>query len=317
MSNPILLPVPNNAQEHIGKLYMLAAMVLSGTIGWFVMLADLPVFNVVFFRCLLGTLCLSAYCCWRGYWKRPDLSRVQIVMLILGAVTLSANWCFLFSAYRLTSIGITTVVYNVQPFLLLITSFIAWREKPSVQSIVWLVLAFVGLLVLAMPWSEPPSSDHFLGIAYALVAAMLYAASTLLTKSLAQAMRPELIAVGHMATGILVFLPLFDFQRLPGSVPQGLAVLVLGIVHSTLMYVLLYGAYQKASTASIAILGFIYPLTAVVVDFLAYNKVLSLGQSIGAVIIALAATCYAARIDPLRLWRAGRTKSQISYGANG
>lgn len=316
MSSPTSPSVPNNVQEQLGKLYMMVAMVLSGTIGWFVMLADIPVFNVVFFRCLLGAIFLSAYCYWRGYWKRPDLNRRQVVILILGAVTLSANWCFLFSAYRLTSIGITTVVYNVQPFLLLIASLIVWREKPSAQSIAWLVLAFIGLLVLAMPWSEPPRSAHSWGIACALAAALLYAASTLLTKSLAQSIRPELIAVGHMATGILIFLPLFDFQQLPGSVPQGLAVLVLGTVHSTLMYVLLYGAYQKASTASIAILGFIYPLTAVVVDFLAYDKVLSLGQAIGAVIIAMAATCYAARIDPLRQWRARRTAQQISYDAS-
>jgi drug/metabolite transporter (DMT)-like permease len=293
----------NNTQERLGKLYMIAAMMLSGTIGWFVMLTDMPVFNVVFFRCLLGTIGLSAYSYYRGYWTRLSLSGRQITILILGAITLSANWCFLFSAYRLTSIGITTVIYNVQPFLLLIASFVAWREKPSNLSIAWLVLAFIGLVVLAMPWSEPINSSHFWGIVCALAAALLYAASTLLTKSLSQVMRPELIAVGHMATGILVFLPLLDFQQLPDGVQQGLSVLVLGFVHSTLMYVLLYGAYKKSSTASIAILGFIYPLTAVLVDFLVYGKVLTLSQAIGGVMIALAAACYAARINPMRRWQ--------------
>lgn len=305
MNTSISEPFAAPSQERQGKLYMGIAMVLSGTMGWFVMLADIPVFNVVFFRCLLGAFGLSAYCYWRGYWTRPSLSIRQIVMLMLGAITLIANWCFLFTAYRLTSIGITTVVYNVQPFLLLIASFIVWREKPSPLSIAWLLLAFVGLLILAMPWSEPSSTEHFLGIACAIAAALLYAASTLLTKSLSQAMRPELIAVGHMTMGILIFLPLYDFHHLPGTISQSLAILVLGFVHSTLMYVLLYGAYQKAATTSIAILGFIYPLTAVVVDFVAYGEVLGVGQVIGGVMIATSAICYSARINPLRKWRRG------------
>ena len=39
-----------------GVLQMLAAMALSGTIGWFVLQSGQPVWNVVFVRCVLGAL---------------------------------------------------------------------------------------------------------------------------------------------------------------------------------------------------------------------------------------------------------------------
>jgi drug/metabolite transporter (DMT)-like permease len=291
------------SDERIGKLYMAAAMVLSGTIGWFVLKADQPVFNVVLFRCLLGTLGLSVYCACRGFLGAVRLSARQMAILILGAITLSANWCFLFTAYRLTSIGITTVAYNVQPFLLLIASFLFWRQRPSAASVAWLGLSFCGLFILAMPWSERQADEYLWGIACALAAALLYAASTLLTKALSRTMRPELIAVAHMFTGSLVFLPLADFDHLPVTVTQIGAIATLGFVHSTLMYVLLYGAYQKAATTSIAILGFIYPLTAVVVDFFAYGKVLSLPQAFGGALIVVSAACYAAGLNPGRWLR--------------
>lgn len=302
------------SEEHLGKLYMAVAMVLSGTIGWFVLRSEQPVFNVVFFRCLLGTLGLSAYCASRNFFTRAHFSARQIVILILGAITLSANWCFLFSAYRLTSIGITTVVYNVQPFLLLIASFVIWRERPSPASIFWLLLAFCGLLVLAVPWSDHQSNEHLWGIGYAIAAALLYAASTLLTKELSKTVRPELIAVGHMFTGSLIFLPLFNFNLLPITFSQISAIAILGLVHSTLMYILLYSAYQKAATSSIAILGFIYPLTAVVVDFIAYGKTLTAAQYIGGALIVLSAACYAARIEPLKLlWKTTLRYKKIGY----
>ena len=299
------------SDERIGKLYMAGAMVLSGTIGWFVLKADQPVFNVVLFRCLLGTLGLSVYCACRGFLGAVRLSARQMAILILGAITLSANWCFLFTAYRLTSIGITTVAYNVQPFLLLIASFVIWRQRPSAASVFWLALSFCGLFILAMPWSEGQSDDYMKGIGCALAAALLYAASTLLTKALSRTMRPELIAVGHMLTGSVLFLPLADLDHLPATGAQVGAVVTLGFVHSTLMYVLLYGAYQKAATTSIAVLGFIYPLTAVVVDFFAYGKVLSLPQAFGGALIVASAACYAAGLDLAKWLRQAGTTGNL------
>lgn len=117
--------------ERLGKLYMFVAMVVSGTIGYFVTQSGQTPFNVVLFRCSIGAIGLSAWCLFRGYFRSIRLDRAAWVKLILGALTLVANWCFLFTAYRMTSVGITTVVYNVQPFLLLISGFFIRREVPS------------------------------------------------------------------------------------------------------------------------------------------------------------------------------------------
>ena len=46
--------------ELSGRLEMIAAMALSGTIGYFVVESGQSVWNVVFFRCLFGGLSLFA-----------------------------------------------------------------------------------------------------------------------------------------------------------------------------------------------------------------------------------------------------------------
>lgn len=289
---------------------MLAAMVISGTIGLFVLLSGQAPLNVVFFRCLLGSIGLSTYCLYRGYFKKFHLNKKQYINLFLGAITLIANWYFLFTGYKLTSVGITTVVYNTQPFLLLIAGFIFRRERPTKSALLWLCLAFTGLVVLAQPNMDNHNPHYLQGIFCALTAAALYAITTLLTKSLSTAMRPELIAVGHMTIGTLVFIPIANFGQLPTGHVQILSIVILGLVHSTFMYILLYGAFQKASTSSIAVLGFAYPLVAVIVDFVAFGKVLTGYQFLGGVLIVASAVAYAMKIDIIQTLRNIR-KSEI------
>ena len=45
-----------------GSIEMTAAMLISGTIGWFVLMSGQPVIDVVFWRCLFGALTLLAIC---------------------------------------------------------------------------------------------------------------------------------------------------------------------------------------------------------------------------------------------------------------
>jgi drug/metabolite transporter (DMT)-like permease len=52
--------------------------------------------------------------------------------------------------------------------------------------------------------------------------------------------------------------------------------------------VLIYGALPKLSTPVIAVLLFVYPLTAIVVDALVYGRALSLLQLAGMVLIVVA-----------------------------
>jgi len=55
------------------------------------------------------------------------------------------------------------------------------------------------------------------------------------------------------------------------------------------MYVLLYGAIQKLPTALTGALSFIYPIAAILVDWLAFGHRLELLQWIGVAAILLAA----------------------------
>jgi drug/metabolite transporter (DMT)-like permease len=53
------------------------------------------------------------------------------------------------------------------------------------------------------------------------------------------------------------------------------------------MYILMYSSYQKLDTTKIAVLSFIYPAVALVIDFAVYGTRLAPIQGLGVVLIFL------------------------------
>lgn len=159
-----------------GVWQMSLAMIISGSIGAFVLLSGLPVIDVVFWRCLIGAVTLLLFILLsRQPFSR--LTRLTLALAILGGVALVINWLLLFAAYSRVSIGMATVVYNTQPFMLVLLSMIL-GERVSAVKWGWLLLAFGGVVILLSSELTPTHGDNLVtGIALALCAAFFYALS--------------------------------------------------------------------------------------------------------------------------------------------
>lgn len=131
------------AAEWPGVWRMLVAMLLSGTIGWFVVESGQNIATVVFYRCLIGGFVLLLYLSMQRGWQK--LSTTQSGYLLLGGLALVANWFCLFGAYHLSSISIATLVYHTQPFFLLLITAVLQRQAPTPARWGWLALAFCGV----------------------------------------------------------------------------------------------------------------------------------------------------------------------------
>lgn len=270
----------------LGVLELCAAMTLSGTIGVFVVESSASPMSVAFARCAVGAVALGLWCAVRGYLSRPGLTRSSTTLIVAGGLCLVLNWCLLFASYRHTSIGVATVTYHVQPFLLVLLAPLVLKEALELRQLTWVALGFFGLVLIAQPWAEPLTGGYGRGMAEATGAAALYALATLLVKRV-KGVRPHVIALIQLAVGTVILMPFASRQEL--LAPEALPWLVtLGLVHTAFMYVLVYDAYPKLATPLIALLGFTYPMVAVAFDAVVYGHVLSMAQAGGAVLIMLA-----------------------------
>ena len=280
-----------------GTWRMVLAMALSGTIGLLVVESGLPVLWVVWLRCLLGGLGLAAWLLWSGTWTRP--SRREALWLLLGAAALIANWLCLFRAYAYSGIAIATVVYHVQPFVLLLLAAVLQGAPLPLARLPWLVLALVGvglssgLLEQAATGAAQGAWQGMVLALLALLAASLYAVATLTTQQLSR-IAPAQIAMLQMLAGALALLPGVWALRGPAVFsPQAWgAVAVLGLVHTAWMYTLMYTAFQRLPAQAIAGLSFIYPVVALLVDVLWFGARPQLSQWLGMALILGALWAY-------------------------
>lgn len=272
-----------------GSWEMVAAMLISGTIGWFVLVSVVSVIEVVFWRCVIGGLTLLLVCALLGYLRLDLLSWATLGLAMLSGVAIVGNWLLLFESYSRASIAISTAVYNVQPFMLVMLAALLLGEKITVQKLAWLSVAFLGMLAIVTAHGDQPAGDDYLaGIALALGAALLYAIAALIIKRL-KAVPPHLMALIQVTTGALLLAPLVPWNSLPATTSAWGALVTLGVVHTGVMYVLLYGAIQKLPTALTGALSFIYPIAAIFVDWIAFGHRLGWLQWLGVAAILVAA----------------------------
>ena len=288
-----------------GTIEMAAAMVISGTIGWFVLVSHQPVENVVFWRCVFGAVALLAICGGLGHFRAGIIDRRQLAVAVLGGVAIVSNWLLLFAAYPLSSISIATTVYNTQPFMLVGLGALFLGEKITVEKVAWLALAFGGmvLIVHGRPDGGLPGQDYAFGILLALGAAFFYALAAFAAKWL-KGVPPHLVALVHVLTGIAMLAPFADFTRLPADIGGWSLLATMGFVHTGLMYILLYGAIQRLPTHLTGALSFIYPVVSIAVDRLAFGHLLQPVQMIGMVLIFAAVAGMNLGLAP-RLFRRG------------
>ncbi len=270
-----------------GKIELIVAMIISGSVGLFVILSGQSSHNSVFFRCLIGGACLIVFGLYRGYFDNLKLSFKQFILILLSGFAVIGNWILLFESYNYAAISISTVAYHSQPIFLLIFAAVFLNEKLNAQNVSLVILAFSGLILIADPFDQSLENlNQSLGILLALGAALLYAIATLIIKML-EGIKPYLIATIQVILGVLILAPFVDFNALPKSLEEWKWLFGLGLIHTCIMYILLYSAFQKLSTSTIAVLAYIYPAVAIILDYVVFNQNLNLVQILGIGLIVL------------------------------
>lgn len=270
-----------------GIIGITSAQAILGTLGVCVIESGVDSVSVVFYRCAIGAVLLALYCYWRGdLWNIRKLPTKTIALALLSGALVITNWTLFFEGIQRTSITTATIVFHVQPFFVVILGAVIFRERLRAITFVWVTAAFVGLtLATGISFNGDEMTDSFMiGLGCTLGAAFVYAFVTIIAKSLTAMKSHQLTLIQCVFGGVLLF---FILPLGPGDVSnsQWGWLFVIGAVHTGGVYILLYGALPKLSTPIIAVLLFVYPASAVIVDALVYQNTISIAQTLGLALI--------------------------------
>lgn len=273
---------------------MVAGGALLGTLGVFAEEAGQDPFTTVWFRCAFGLLALTLF--GAALRRLPELRLARASWLpVLGVAVLTlVNWVMFFASITRTSIGVATVVVHMQPLWVLALG--AWWLRERVTRTQWLATTVaLGGLVLATGLVEPGgdagpgvSHDYVVGLLMCVVGSFSYACVTLLARSSARQVSPFALTWWQCAIGSLALLAWPLWQGWPPLGAPWAWLAGLGAIHTGLAYVLLYGGMARMPAARVAVLQFVYPATAVLMDALVYGRLLSGVQLVGVLLMGLA-----------------------------
>jgi drug/metabolite transporter (DMT)-like permease len=297
-STHVAAPPQRARDATTGTGLMLAGGMLLGSVGLFVDKSAQPALAAVFYRCLIGCAALVAYAAAAG--RRAELrldAQGRRVALASGALMV-ANWALFFAALQRTSIAIATLVFHVQPLWVMAFGMLVLGEPRSPRRLLAAALALLGLALAVGPAIlQDPRPTYLHGVGFALLASLCYAAVTLIAKS-QRRMSGFALATWQCGVGALALAwwPwLHGMPRDPAAWPW---LAGLGLLPTAAAYVALYSGMRLLPAGRIAVLQFAYPISAIVVDRVAFGHRLGAMQWLGVIAMCLA------------LWSIGRPQAQ-------
>lgn len=279
-------------------LMMVASMLIFGTIGVFRRYIPVSSPFLAFARGLTGGLFILLIWILR---KKPGdrIPCKTMAGLILSGVMIGINWILLFEAYRYTTIAVATLCYYMQPTIVVLLSPLVFRERLTARKAVCAAVAVAGMVLVSGVAGGGPAGDAR-GILLGLGAAVFYSGVVILNKSFGQVNELKKTAVQLLSAGLamLPYLLVTGGFSAENLTPRSLVLLlVVGIMHTGIAYMLYFSSFSGLRVQSVALLSYIDPVFALLISALLLREPLTLLNLIGAVMIIGAAAVSEARSD--------------------
>lgn len=270
-----------------------SSMFIFGTIGIFVRNIGLPSSLIALVRSVVGLLFLLAVTALKKEGFSFAAMRSKLPLLALSGILMGFNWILLFEAYRYTTVATATLCYYLAPVFLILASPFALKERLTAKKLLCVFVALAGMIPVSGVLQAGFSGVQELkGILLGASAALLYACVVLMNKRSGET-PPLKRTMVQMAAAAAVLLPYVllteELSTLsPAPVELGL-LLVVGVIHTGLAYMLYFGSMNALEAHTLAIFSYIDPIVAILLSALLLHEPLGLGSILGAVLILGAA----------------------------
>lgn len=269
------------------KLRNITAMLIFGTIGLFVKNIELSSSEIALTRGFIGGVTLILATIFLKKKISFEAIKNNLYLLIFSGLAVGLNWIFLFQGYKYTSISNATLSYYFAPVFVTILAPFILKEKLTLSKFLCVLMALVGMFCIVGVDGINGGSD-LIGIAYGLLAAGFYASVILMNKFLKEIDSIE-ITVIQLISATITLLPYILYVEGLGilSVPSVSIpyILILGIVHTGIAYLLYFSSLQGLKGQTIAVLSYIDPVFAIIISAVILKEQLGFLQIIGGILI--------------------------------
>lgn len=207
--------------------------------------------------------------------------------LVLGILNIGAFFALLFVAAEHLPGGVASTIGSVQPlFVTVLASFLV-SERLTRRRIFTGLASIAGVVLLV---NQSPGKLDAIGVGAALTAAATMSIGIVLAKRWGQPATPIVTTSWQLiAGGLVLLLATLAAEGLPSIAslaPRNIAGFsYLTLIGTTLAYTLWFRGIEHLPVSSVAFLGLLSPIIAVMCGWIFLNQSLSIGQIAGAIVV--------------------------------
>ncbi|SLN55834.1 putative DMT superfamily transporter inner membrane protein [Roseovarius albus] len=213
----------------------------------------------------------------RGVW--------WVRVFALGALNFTLFWALLFlAAYRLPG-GVAATVGAVQPLIVVFLASAILRSALRSKAIVAAAMGVVGVSFLVLGAGDALDT---VGLLAGLAGAVSMAAGTVLTRKWQPPVSLLTFTAWQLTAGGLLLVPLAIFIEPPLpplELENILGISYLSLIGAALTYILWFRGISHIGPTAVSALGFLSPLSAVLIGWIMLGQAMTAWQIVGAGIV--------------------------------
>ncbi len=261
------------------------ALLLFGSNGIVASLIHLCSYEIVLLRTLIGSLLLIAI----FFIAREKLTfykyKTQSVFLAVSGIAMGTSWIFLYEAYDEIGVSLASLAYYCGPVIVMILSPLLFEEKLTKIKVCSFITVLAGIFLVNGTAFE--NGVSIWGLACGLFSAVCYSLMVMFNKKakditgLENAMLQLFVAFLTVA----IFVGIKQGYRMQIDTQSIIPILMLGLVNTGIGCYFYFSSIGKLPVQTVAICGYLEPLSAVVFSVIFLKETMLPIQIIGAVLI--------------------------------
>lgn len=264
---------------------LISSLILFGSNGVMAAQILLPSCDIVVLRTLIGSVFLGAIFLIRRPKARFGSVR-NAVLVIASGISMGLSWLFLYEAYQSVGVAISSLAYYCAPIMVMALSPLLFKERLTRLIVFSFAVVLAGALLLNAGALTVKSASAW-GLFCGWMSAVCHAAMVVFSKMADEvdglvSSLVQLIASFAVAAVFLAFTQGFPFEAPAASWPW---VVVLGVVNTGLGCYLYFSSFEGLRAQTVAILGYLEPLSAVICALVFLGESMSTFEIMGGVLI--------------------------------
>lgn len=269
-------------QAYLKYLLSLLLFGLNGIVASCILLNS---YEIVFLRTFIGSLSLTSILILSKVKLQFYKNKKHLIHLIISGISMGMSWMFLYEAYSEIGVSIATLAYYCGPVIVMALSPFIFNEQITIFKTLGLLIVLIGIIFINNCSTQ--QNNFSWGLICGILSAIMYAVMVIFNKKAKSITGLENAVLQLVISFITVAVFMTTKQPLPVSavLQNLLPVLFLGVVNTGIGCYLYFSSIQQLPAASVSILGYLEPLSALIFSSIFLHERLSIVQILGTVFI--------------------------------